>query len=39
LAGGLLGAYVFGVFVLLAGLAVALAFTIEACASSGSSTT
>lgn len=39
LAGGLLGAYVFGVFVLLAGLAVALALAIEPWVSGGSSTT
>jgi hypothetical protein len=39
LTGGLLGAYVFGVFVLLAGLAVALALAVEAWVSDGSSTT
>ena len=39
LAGGLLGAYVLGVFVLLAGLAVALGLAIEPWVSGGSSTT
>jgi hypothetical protein len=38
LVGGLLGAYVFGVLVLLAGLAVALALAIEPWVSGGSST-